>query len=255
MELIKEIERKRSKSRKSRPKGALEKWGVFFCPHCKKEAEKRTHQGKRDKSCGCMFTIFMSEETKQLLNKIKYCRLCNRQLIKRKNEYPSRFVKRKNCNRICAGQGKNVGKLHPMYGKNHTKETKRKMSIAQKGKQKTEKHLRNIIKGQLKANNRTKPNKPELKLNNILQQLFPNEYKLNVKADIIIAGKIPDFININGQKKIIELYGDYWHKNTQAKDLKRQKLIESLGYKTLIVWEHKLKNIHTLNNKLKEFHK
>lgn len=56
-----------------------------------------------------------------------------------------------------------------------------------------------------KANSFHKINKIESKLKDVLDSLFPNEYKYTGDASIIIEGKIPDFININGQKKIIEL--------------------------------------------------
>jgi hypothetical protein len=55
------------------------------------------------------------------------------------------------------------------------------------------------------------PNKPESIILSILEQLYPNEYRFVGDGKVVIAGKIPDFININGQKKIIELFGDYWH--------------------------------------------
>jgi len=62
---------------------------------------------------------------------------------------------------------------------------------------------------------------------------------------------VPDFININGQKKIIELYGDYWHRNDDPQD--RIDLFAKYGYQTLIIWEHELKNEVELKDKLQEF--
>lgn len=53
-------------------------------------------------------------------------------------------------------------------------------------------------------NGRTlKPNKPELVLITILNNLFPNEYKYVGDYQFWIDGKNPDFMNVNGQKKLI----------------------------------------------------
>lgn len=98
----------------------------------------------------------------------------------------------------------------------------------------------------------SKPNNKEKQLILLLQKLFPNEYKYIGNGEIIIGCYNPDFINCNGQKKIIELYGDYWHRNDDPKD--RIDYFKEYGFDTLIVWEHELKNQKLLSNKLKVFH-
>jgi very-short-patch-repair endonuclease len=68
-----------------------------------------------------------------------------------------------------------------------------------------------------------------------------------------IAGKNPDFIN-EKDKKIIELYGDYWHKNdTEEQTNNRIDLFRSAGYETLIVWASELKHRDRLENKIEGF--
>ena len=109
----------------------------------------------------------------------------------------------------------------------------------------------NFVKKQMKARN-IKQNKMEVKLENIATDLFPNEYKFVGHGEFIIAGKCPDFVNINGQKKIIELYGDYWHDGDNPQD--RIDLFAKYGYNTLVVWEHELKDIENLKIRLTEFH-
>jgi len=44
------------------------------------------------------------------------------------------------------------------------------------------------------------PNKPETIILNILNELFPNEWKYTGDFSFIINGKNPDFTNINGKK-------------------------------------------------------
>lgn len=108
----------------------------------------------------------------------------------------------------------------------------------------------------------TKPNKPEKLLNKLLQRLLPKEYKINIKGNIMILGrKVPDFVNINGQKKIIEMYGDYWHSDKFIKkhgcyentEKGRIKYFKKLGWETLIIWEHELKDLDKVKNRILEF--
>jgi len=97
------------------------------------------------------------------------------------------------------------------------------------------------------------PNKQELKLNRLLSK----DYKFVGDGKVILGGFNPDFINVNGQKKIIELFGDYWHKLPNYIKRDKRRLIEykKLGYKTLVIWEHELEDINILNKKLLEFDK
>jgi len=105
------------------------------------------------------------------------------------------------------------------------------------------------VKKWIKSNG-IKPNKTELKLFEIIKEINQN-FLLNTRAEqIIIEGKIPDIVNLK-EKKIIELFGDYWHRNdTKEKIEKRIFLFKKLGYDTLIVWEKELKNLPNLKNKL-----
>ena len=55
MKLIKKLDTKKDTN------GHMIKWGLFLCPYCKKEVEKRLNNGARNKSCGCMHRIFHSQ--------------------------------------------------------------------------------------------------------------------------------------------------------------------------------------------------
>ena len=48
MKLIKKLDIRRDK------KGYVRRWGLFLCPYCNEEAERRYYNGLRDKSCGCV---------------------------------------------------------------------------------------------------------------------------------------------------------------------------------------------------------
>jgi len=100
-------------------------------------------------------------------------------------------------------------------------------------------------------------NKPEKKLQKLLNKIVPNEYKYVGDGEIIIDSFCPDFINYNNQKKIIELYGDYWHNRKEVikRDKRRLKIYKQYGYQTLIIWENELENINILKEKILKFDK
>lgn len=61
----------------------------------------------------------------------------------------------------------------------------------------------------------------------------------------------PDFKNNNGEKKVIEVFGDYWHKGEDPKD--RIDAFGRLGYDCMVIWEHELKNPNSVIEKIKKF--
>lgn len=107
-----------------------------------------------------------------------------------------------------------------------------------------------------------KPNRAEKKLDDFLQEILLKEYQINVKAEVMtLGGRCPDFVNVNGQKKIIEMNGDWWHsekKTGRTKKEEEQQRIDyfaQFGWKTLIVWEHELDDINTLQKKILDFNR
>ena len=152
-----------------------------------------------------------------------------------------------------------------MLGKHLSKEHKRKISKTSKrnwqNPEFAEKHLKILY-----ANWNISPNKPERRLRNGLNKMFPGEYRYVGDGKVWIGSKNPDFINVNGQKKIIEMFGDFWHgekfrqftfnDNSSNKEHKQQRInhFARYGFRTLIVWEKELKNIPRLKRKLTKFH-
>ncbi len=96
------------------------------------------------------------------------------------------------------------------------------------------------------------PNKPEKKMLALLESLYPGEWKFTGDFSFTINGKCPDFVNCNGQKKIIELFGDYWHRDQNPQD--RIDVFKPFGYETLVIWESEMKKIENVKNKIREFH-
>ena len=83
-----------------------------------------------------------------------------------------------------------------------------------------------------------KSTKPEMILDIVLQKFFPNEWEYVGDGKFIIGGKNPDFVNVNGKKKIIELNGVFWHKDQNPQD--RIDLFKQYGFETLIITDEEL---------------
>jgi len=136
-------------------------------------------------------------------------------------------------------------------GKPKSPEHCRKLSISSKKPYKNSAWVREWL-NKLVAARGAKPNKKEILLNTILQASLPGEYELNVKANIMTLGrKIPDFVNINGKKKLIELYGDYWHRGQNPR--KRINYFKKFGWDTLVIWERELEHIKSLRRRIVNF--
>ena len=98
----------------------------------------------------------------------------------------------------------------------------------------------------------TDPNNAECQVLGLLTYLkLP--YKFVGNAQFIIQGKCPDFIHTEGKKKIIELFGERWHKPEE--EATRIEFFARAGYQVLIVWQKELliKNRKNLKIRLAEF--
>ncbi len=106
------------------------------------------------------------------------------------------------------------------------------------------------VRAQMKAR-KCKPNKEEIYVYSFLQTNFPNEWKFVGDGEFILAGKCPDFININGKKKLIEFFGDYWHKYSEEPE--RIAFFKQYGFDTLVIWAHDLRNEEKLFSRVSNF--
>ena len=150
-------------------------------------------------------------------------------------------------------------KLHDAnVGKKQSKATleKRKESMTHEvRKQMSESKIKNwqdpkYVAKQMKSH-QVKKNKKEIKLESLLNIVFPNEWEFVGDGKLIINGKCPDFVSTMGKRYLIELYGDYWHKGESEQD--RIDCFLPYGYRTLIIWEHELKHSFSLANKIRLF--
>jgi len=166
------------------------------------------------------------------------------------------------CSHACRGKAKiNLGKANPKLvevwktperRELHRRQMKKrwedplyrsKMSSVLSDLRKTEEFNMKLAKSL-----RMRPTKPEKNLGKIIEENFPGEYKYNgdFSCETLIGGLIPDYINVNGKKHVVELFGSYWHDPEQkevrpkATESGRRKALQELGYRCTIIWDHEL---------------
>ena len=47
-------------------------------------------------------------------------------------------------------------------------------------------------------------------------------------------------MNVNGEKRLIELFGDFWHKGQDPAD--RAKHFAKFGFATVVIWENQVRD-------------
>jgi hypothetical protein len=96
-----------------------------------------------------------------------------------------------------------------------------------------------------------KPTKAELLLQDILNTNFPNEWKYVGDGKVLIEKRNPDFINCNGKKLVIELFGEYWHEVSE--EIAKLEFYLKYGFRCLVIWQHELKEPKKVIEKVKAF--
>lgn len=100
---------------------------------------------------------------------------------------------------------------------------------------KTESYVTNQMRAR-----KVRQNKMEHKMEELLNKYFPSQWAFVGDGQFIIDGICPDFININGEKQVIELYGNYWHRGEDPQI--RKDRLKRFGYACLVIWEKQLSN-------------
>jgi hypothetical protein len=108
-----------------------------------------------------------------------------------------------------------------------------------------------------------RPTKPEQRVIDIIGR-FHLPYVFTGDGSIIIAGLSPDFINYNGAKKIIEVFGVAFHDPQRSFKHKvplnqqepyRRAIYSSFGFDCLILWDDELKKLsdNEIAHQIEEF--
>lgn len=90
---------------------------------------------------------------------------------------------------------------------------------------------------------RANPNNFEKRIDNVLQKYIPREWAYNggFDCEIMIGGLIPDFVNINGRKQLIEGFGEPFHggffnSSWKRTEFGRKAIFSQFGYDVLVLW-------------------
>jgi len=112
----------------------------------------------------------------------------------------------------------------------------------------TRKRLRALVK---------RPTKPERKILNIIRKHnLPFTYTGDGK--VVIGTLCPDFVATDGSKRVIEVFGTYWHNSFERNvayhrtEEGRKEAFAKMGFKTTVIWEDEVKNEELVLNKIRE---
>lgn len=106
-----------------------------------------------------------------------------------------------------------------------------------------------MLAGKIKI--RSYPTSLEKKMLALLERKYPGEWKYIGHGGVVIGGKIPDFVNCNGLKAVIEVAGRHWHEPEY--EVRRACHFAKYGFKTLVVWEEELADEKAVLGKVRKF--
>lgn len=234
----------------SQSSGKGGKKAIFCSRECQAKAKIGTHQSEetnRKKS------VALSRKVEVI------CQNCEGKFLTK----PS-VIKRgsgKFCSMKCYAQFKRSQENWNWWRKGKTlpKETRMKISLTQIQNWRDPEYVKQMM---LALNK--KPTKPEMQLEAILNKHFPQyQYNGDGRLGITLGGLTPDFPNVNGEKDLIEVFGDYYHSpevlrnRWQGTELGKVMIYNSLGWRCLVIWEHELKGLpeEEIVAKIRIFHR
>lgn len=137
-----------------------------------------------------------------------------------------------------------------MQGRKFSDEGKKRLSEAMKRHYSDPEYKSKIWK-KIRATQGERPNQYEKQLLDLLDQLYPGEWKYTGDWSFKVGRKNPDFVHQNGRNLLIELFGEYWHRGEDPRY--RISYLGSYGYKTLVIWTKELDDIALLSGKICNF--
>jgi len=164
-----------------------------------------------------------------------------------------------------AHQGKTLSPEHKAKisakgkGRHPSAETIAKRAAANKGQHRTSEAIANMIKGVSH-----KQTKPEKIVEIVLNEVCPKEYKyVGSDGSVVLNHCVPDFINMNHEKKAIEVFGEYWHglkvtgRTREQEEIQRLNKYAEVGFDCLIIWESETKkpDLQSVKERIKAFRK
>ena len=190
----------------------------------------------------------------RIANKGNYHPLCNSCANKgEKNPNWGKHHSDKTRNKISKA---NEGENHPFWGKHHTENSKERMSESTKGEnhpfwgkhfsEETKEKIRKARKHRVFPKHHTKPER-------IFEEICKKNnlpFKYVGDGSFWIGNMNPDFVECNGKKIAVEIFGDYWHSRLLNWKLGekstltyRKRALKKHGWKLAVFWESDLKRV------------
>jgi hypothetical protein len=170
------------------------------------------------------------------------------------------------------------GKDNPFYGKSHTEKVKRLLSktissndspcrrpeaIAKACRAREKlftdpEFVAKMVNNFGEYYNGRVTTKTEKKLSYVLRGLYPGEFRLNNRGQVmVILGMSPDFVNVNGKKKCIDIFAPHWKEvncgSVANYKRNRTRKLHGVGWDVLYIEDKELKDIPMLKHKIAEF--
>ena len=186
----------------------------------------------------------------------RICKYCNKEY----DTYPS--VKLYFCSHRCSSDWKKGKSWKELY---KNAEYMFKMARSKRNSKSTEFKAgwQNTKKGlaMIKKSRKTMGSKGSPKTEEIMKKIIKdNNLPFNFVGDgeLMVGTKNPDFVYSSDGRKIIEVFGDYWHRDDIAKYWHQTEdgckaYYEAFGYNILIIWERELKNPDKVLNRVRDF--
>lgn len=166
-----------------------------------------------------------------------------------------------------------LGEKNGFFGRSHSKETKDKLSKINKEHNvfgrlnKDPEFQRKRRKAWAKTMNKEGPSLAEQKLDSIIFNACPGQYRFVGDGEYIIDGLNPDWVHVS-KKKVIELFGRafhdpkhaLWELSPRRTEEGRTEVFSKHGYQTLVIWDDHLNEVwknhnllHNLTKQIQDF--
>jgi G:T-mismatch repair DNA endonuclease (very short patch repair protein) len=140
----------------------------------------------------------------------------------------------------------------------HSPETRRKMSQGGRGHHVWTSEQRERLLPIFMKNRQKRPTAPERRFQELVTK-YKLPYKYVGDGYTWIVGRCPDFLNVNGQKIVVEIFGHWWHNTTINKLVRPEYTLEATkshyakyGFNCIVIWEEELEDDKTVLAKLGE---
>jgi len=170
----------------------------------------------------------------------------------------------RNLNRLRQDMGVENKRLNALRRAREKPEYRLKQAEATRLSWKDQEVREKRIKGALKALNR-RPTNLEQRLIGIIKK-YKLPYRYTGDGSVIVAGLNPDFINANGAKTLIEIFGIAFHDPERTfrsriplpqQEEYRKAIYASFGFDCLVLWDDEMEGLSDkeIANRIKKFTK